>query len=636
MNSETVDELNKVKALLALEKQYDFEQYKQKIHSASLKDKVSEGATWYPVVVNRSFIGTGERMVVEIARTRQTELPHSFQSGNIIRLFSNTGGDDLEVRGAINYIKGEIMTITLNSDDLPDWIHDGKLGVDLMFDEASYKEMEAAINHVIKTERGRIVELRDIILGYRSPDFADSGNVVVNDLNESQNFALNQALRAKDVAVIHGPPGTGKTTTLVHTVRETLKHENQVLVCAPSNAAVDLLVEKLSDMGIETLRIGHPARVTESNLSRTMDARIAAHEHFRDIRKLRKRAEEFRRLAFQYKRNFGKAEREQRKALFAEAGRMLYEADMLERYVVDDLLGKAKAIACTLVGSASPFLSGKIFLTVFMDEATQALEPAAWIPILKAKRVIFAGDHLQLPPTIKSQEAARGGLETTLMEKAATRTNAAVMLERQYRMHIDIMSFSNKHFYQGRLVADESVSRKLLFPDDRPVVFIDTAGCGYIEKMNIETRSLFNLEEGALLIKSLKRYLEELGKKRIISEDIRIGVISPYKAHVLLIKKLVEEEPELQDICSQIAVDTVDAFQGREREIIFIGLVRSNSRGEIGFLNDKRRINVALTRAKMKLVVIGDSATLGSSGFYNDLLDYFQSIDAYMSAFEIE
>lgn len=635
MTTRSLDELKKVKSLLALEKQYDFQQYQQKILTASLKDKVNDGVSWYPVVVNRSYIGTGERMVVEVSRTKKTEQPHSFQAGNVIRLFSNSGNETPDAGGVINYIKGENMVITLNSDDLPDWIDDGKLGVDLMFDEASYKEMEVAINQVIKAEKGRIAGLRDILLGYHPPQFDNLDPIDIPGLNESQNLALNQCLAAKDVAVIHGPPGTGKTTTLVHTIRETLRTERQVLVCAPSNAAVDLLVEKLADLGVKTLRIGHPARVTEKNLSRTLDARIAEHEHFRDIKKLRKRAEEFRRLAFQYKRNFGKAEREQRKALFAEASRMLNEADMLEHYIINDLFDSSEAIACTLVGAASQFLAGKTFHTVFMDEATQALEPAAWIPVLKAERIIFAGDHLQLPPTIKSPEAAKGGLEKTLMEKTATRTEASVMLQRQYRMNKDIMEFSSRYFYEGKLIADDSVKDRLLLPGDKPAVFIDTAGCGYTERINPDTRSLFNHEEADLLVRALEMYVEETGLERMINDNIQVGVISPYKAHVLLLKDLIEEHLALQSLLSQIAIDTVDAFQGRERDIIFIGLVRSNSEGEIGFLNDKRRMNVAMTRAKMKLVMIGDSATLGSSAFYNDLLDYIGSIDGYMSAYEI-
>ncbi len=633
----SIEELKHVQALLSLEKKYDFEQYQKKILSAPLKEKVNEGVTWYPVVLDKSYIGTGERMIIEIARTKNIQQPHSFQSGNVIRLFSNTGMEEnAGAGGVINYIKGETMVITMNQDELPEWIDDGKLGVDLMFDEASYKEMEYALNTVTKAEKGRIMELREILLGYQSPSFIELPKQPNPFLNESQNRALHQVLQSKDVAIIHGPPGTGKTTTLIQAILATIDTENQILACSASNAAVDLLVEKLTDAGVETLRIGHPARVTEKNLSRTVDARIAAHDHFRDIRKLRKQAEEFRRLAFQYKRRFGQAEREQRKALFAEAGRCLKDADMLEHYILTDLFARTKVVACTLTGAANKLLSGKRFSTLFMDEATQALEPAAWIPILKADRVIFAGDHKQLPPTIKSQEAAKGGLEQTLMEKCVIRNGIAVMLQKQYRMHKDIMGFSSNYFYQNELIADESVANRLIFPEDQPILFIDTAGCGFNESVNPETKSTFNKEEAHLLIRHLIQLISTIGTERIIEENLQIGIISPYKAQVVILKELVEQNPLLQPVISQLVIDTVDSFQGRERDIIYISMVRSNSRGEIGFLNDHRRMNVAMTRAKMKLVMIGDSATLGNSKFYNQLLDYVGTVNGYKSAYEVE
>jgi ATP-dependent RNA/DNA helicase IGHMBP2 len=608
----SIEELQHVKSLLALEKKYEFEQYQKKMLTASLKEKVSTGICWYPVTVDRSWIGMGERMIVEVSQTKNTDTPHSFQSGNVIRLFSNTGNkENPEVNGVVNYLKGKTMVITLNMDDLPEWINDGKLGVDLMFDEASYKEMEKALLSVIRAEKNRLAELREILLGFKSPKFTELPEVTLPLLNDSQNSAFNNILRASDVAVIHGPPGTGKTTTMVHSIQKTLENESQVLVCAASNSAVDLLVEKLTDLGIDTVRIGHPARVNEKNLSKTLDSRITAHENFSDIRKLRKRAEEIRRMAFQYKRKFGKEEREQRRELFQEARRCLGDADMLEHYVINSLLDKAKVIACTLVGASNSLLTGKTFKTVFMDEATQALEPAAWIPILKSHRVIFAGDHLQLPPTIKNPQAAKGGLEQTLMEKCTLRTPVAVMLKKQYRMHHQIMGFSNNYFYNGDLVASEAVKDRLLIPSDKPIMFIDTAGCGFTESTNSETRSIFNTEEAHLLIRHLVMYVQQIGIQKIMDDQLQIGIISPYKEQVLLLRELTDENIELKPLAGQITIDTADSFQGRERDIIYISLVRSNTQGEIGFLNDRRRMNVAMTRARMKLVMIGDCATLG-------------------------
>lgn len=631
-------EIKQLLPLLKIEKQADLEYFQNKILRSPLERRKKEGLCWYPVDIKKKGIGLGEKWELEIERSSHLEENHVFSSGKIITLFHNTGKKEREFQasGVVNYVRKDRMMITLNSDDLPDWIDAGNLGVDLLFDELSYREMEYAVKAVSKAESGRITELREKILGYEKANFSEQREPAYwfSILNESQQAAVKQILSAKDVAVVHGPPGTGKTTTLVEAILQVLQSESQVMVCAPSNAAIDLLVEKLSDKKVEVVRLGHPARVTDQALEYTLDVKMAAHTSYRDLKLVRKKAEEFKSLAGKYKRNFGHAEREQRRMLQQESKRYLEEADLLEHYILGDVLEKAKVVCCTLVGASSYLLKGKTFGTVFIDEAAQALEPASWIPILKAQRVIFAGDHFQLPPTIKSIEAARGGLSTTLMEKCQGRQEVSRMLQVQYRMHEDIMGFSSEQFYQDKLEAAESVKHHLLHEQEAPLVFIDTAGSGFGEHQDEETLSMANLEEAHFMINQLEQLVNRLIGLGMDPSGINYGLISPYRAQVSLLESLLPESIVLKDISQLITIQTIDGFQGQERDVIMISLVRSNSRSEIGFLSDTRRMNVALTRAKKKLVVIGDSATIGNDSFYSRFINYCQEKNAYHSVFE--
>lgn len=638
MNSR--EQLARTFELIKLERQADLEYYRQKVLLRSLHQRTQDGTTWYPVKLRRDYIGTGERLIIEVERSNNLEKPHAFQSGKSVTVFSNaTGKPEKEhVNGVINYVRDNVMVVTLNGDELPDWIQDGLLGVDVMFDEMSYREMEFALKEVMKAEDNRTAELREILLGSEKSKLKISRAPVPqlsSLLNESQQDALQKTIEAADVAFVHGPPGTGKTTTLVQSIVATVKVENQVLVCAPSNAAVDLLADKLSEQGLDILRIGHPARVTEQSLSRTMDAKIAAHSNYGELRELRKKMEQIRAAAFKYKRSFGFHERQERKMLLQEAKMLKGDADMLEFYIINDLLQNSHVICCTLVGSSHPTLRGKKFKTAFIDEAGQALEPACWIPILRSERVIFAGDHLQLPPTIKSNEASRSGLAETLFEKGIRKhPQRTAMLTRQYRMHEDIMQFSSRYFYKNELVADDRVSSTLLRPNQSPVVFIDTAGAGYAEEQDPETLSRFNTEEATLLIQKVEQLVEEVGMDVWQKENFTVGIITPYRAQVDLLVKLAEGSPVLTTLHHLISINTVDAFQGQERDVIVIGFVRSNDRGEVGFLQDIRRTNVAMTRARKKLIMVGDSATLGSHPFYLELLDFVQVNGFYRSVFE--
>lgn len=626
--------------LIKLERQADLEQYRQKILLRSLQQRTKEGSTWYPVSLKREYIGTGERPTIEVERTNHLEQPHSFQSGKVVSVFSNaTGKPEKEhINGVVNYVRDNTMVITLNGDDVPDWIADGLLGVDVMFDEMSYREMEYTLKEVIKAEGNRLAELKDILLGNEKAR-ADVRKIQfesMNILNASQNEALKKVVESRDVAFIHGPPGTGKTTTLVQAIRQTIKDERQVLVCAPSNAAVDLLVDKLSEQGLQALRIGHPARVTEQTLGKTLDYRIATHANYKELRNLRKKMEQLRSRAFQFKRKFGYHEKQERRQLMQEVKVLKTDADLLEFYIINDLLQNMDAICCTLIGASHPVLRGKKFKTVFIDEAGQSLEPASWIPLLKSERVVFAGDHQQLPPTIKSLEAGRAGLSKTLFEKGIDKQPSQVsMLEVQYRMNEKIMEFPSRFFYENKLVAHDSVRSRRLRPDHPPITFIDTAGCGYLEKQDPETLSRMNAEEASLLMRQVEALIEDIGVNTWLDEQFTMGIITPYSAQVDQLHKLAEASAIVEPLHRLVTINTVDAFQGQERDVIVISFVRSNEKGDVGFLADIRRSNVAITRARKKLIMIGDSATLSSHPFYLALLDFVQKEGFYKSAFEL-
>ncbi|WP_026954697.1 IGHMBP2 family helicase [Algoriphagus vanfongensis] len=633
------EELKKGLKLLKQEWQEDLAQYKKKFLNTALQARKQEGITWYPVQVKKVKIGMGERLLVEIEKLDHHQ-PSSFQSGKSVSFFTNQEGyqsTDFRVNGVINTVRKESMVVTLQSDELPEWMEGSRLGVDLLFDEASYREMEYALKQVIKADIPRIKEFKELLLGEQSPQFTSKSREEKKQLNSSQNQACQKIAEAKDVAIIHGPPGTGKTTTLIQAILEAAEARNSVLVCAPSNAAVDLLVEKLCDQGISTLRLGHPARVEEKILNQTLDAKTAQHDSYRDLKKLRKEIDQYLKLAKQYKRNFGPEERRQRKMLFDEVGRIRDAARQLEEYISYDIFQQTQVIACTLVGASSVQLKGMVFDVVFIDEAAQGLEAATWIPILKAKKVVFAGDHLQLPPTIKSFEASREGLAETLMEKVIRRKpESAVLLKTQYRMNRQIMGFSNAYFYNGELQAAPNTVNHW-FEDEPILEWIDTAGAGYIDRQEEDSLSTFNPEEAAFACRYLEDLVKRIGVGKFKENKWSIGLIAPYSAQVRYLRNLIFESfdyPNLKAFAELITIDTVDGFQGQERDLLLISLTRSNDRGEIGFLADERRMNVALTRAKRKLVLIGDSSTLASNPFFDSILGYFEENGGYRSVWE--
>ncbi len=631
-------ELEKLLSLIKVEKDEDLAQYRKKMISNSLIDRRKEGVCWYPVQLERTKYDAGERLLVRVSRNEEHDSSHLFQSGRMVSLFSNSGAnneDKTYVTGVVNQVRRHEMMITINAEDFPAWLKDGKLGVQLLFDENTYKEMQKAINLLITSEDKNLIRLKNILLGDAEAQFEEKHQITLPQLNDSQNKAINLIEAAQDIAIIHGPPGTGKTTTIIQSIIQTLKHEKQILVAAPSNAAVDLLVEKLMENKINVVRIGHPARVTEKILLNTLDAKITHHNNYKELKMMRKQVEEYYKLAKKYKRNFGHEEREQRRLLFAEARKQNDAVKQLEYYIINDIISKAQVIAATMIGTNNHKIRDLRFKTVFIDEAAQALEPANWIPILKAERVIFAGDHWQLPPTIKSFEAAKKGLENTLFEKAIQRNSADQMLQEQYRMNEKIMGFSNQIFYKNELIANEKVANWKIFENDIPLEFIDTAGCGYTEQIDTETKSTFNRDEAYLIYKHFNQYVQSADNIKDIENIKDIAIISPYKAQVNFLQETYKDEILVpDDFMKKIAVNTIDSFQGQERDLIYISLVRSNDKGKIGFLSDIRRMNVAMTRARKKLVVIGDSSTICRHKFYNQFFDYVNQIGAYRSAFE--
>ncbi len=580
----------------------------------------------------------GDYLTVEIERTTHQDIPHQLRFGMPAVLFSNHEPKQDRLEGIITHQSGNRLKITLRTDELPEWSRDGKLGIDLLFDDNSYDEMQGAIKAataLLENEKeGRLVK---ILTGEKSPSFNDElPKITIPKLNSSQDEAVHKILSASDLAIVHGPPGTGKTTTLVQAIKALIKQDHQqILVVAPSNTAVDLLSEKLTDGGLNVLRVGNPVRVSERLMSLTLDSKISQHVRMKDIKALKKQANEYKNLAHKYKRNFGKAERDQRKALFDEAHKIMKEVGSVEQYAIEDILGKAQVITATLVGANHYTVRNLKYKTVVIDEAGQALEPACWIPILKAEKVVLAGDHFQLAPTIKSAEAAKNGLATTLLEKCvALHPESVTLLEEQYRMNEAIMGYSSQIFYQNKLKANEAVAHHLVFPSDSALAFIDTAGCGYDEKL--EGTSSTNPDEAAFLFKHLTQYVTELMQAKSFNtgEFPSIAVISPYKEQIGLLKEQLTHNILLQPFISKISVNTIDSFQGQERDIVYISMTRSNPEGEIGFLSDIRRMNVAMTRARKKLVVIGDSATLSNLPFYSDFISYAEALGAYQSAWE--
>lgn len=615
-----MQDLQQQSAMLQKEYEYEKELYRQQTREAGIPKRIQQGVCWFPVKLGADRYNSLNQLTVEVTRTETEETEHSFEYGRPVCFFRISA--DRQIRyfnfsAVISYVQDNKMVVVLPGPQvLPELVVTGELGVQLYFDDTSYKTMFAALREVAEAKGNRTARLREVLLGKAPALRRETGPVRFPWLNVSQEKAVNQVLCAKEVAVVHGPPGTGKTTTLVEAVYETLHRENQVMVSAQSNTAVDWIAEKLVDRGIPVLRIGNPTRVNDKMLAFTYERRFEAHSDYPELWQIRKTIREM-------TGRLRKSGREDRERLHNQLTKLRVRATGLEIRIDTELFTEARVIACTLVGAASRVLERKRFSSLFVDEAAQAIEAACWIAISRADRVILAGDHCQLPPTIKCIEAARGGLGRTLLEKVVLHKPETVsLLKIQYRMHEDIMRFPSRWFYHDELEAAPEVKYRGILDFDTPVSWIDTSELDLQEKAVAEGTGRLNTGEAELLVRELKNYMERIGIRRILEEHIDFGVISPYRAQVHYLRHLLKKEPFFRPCRRLITVHTVDGFQGQERDVIMISLVRANEKGQIGFLRDLRRMNVAITRARMKLLILGEAVTLTRHPFYRELYEY--------------
>ena len=672
--------LQRQRMLLQMEYEEEKAAFQQQTEAIGMQRRVQRGDAWLPVRIGRSYYNSLNQLCVEVFRTEHQDIDHNFEFGKPVQFFSvELRVESLEfatapkttavansqlstlnskqttavansklstlnskLAGTVSFVDGDRMVVSVpDSFPVADLlVTDAQIGVQLFFDETSYRLMFDALERTMRA-KGRLGYLRDLFYSRQKAETFTFADIGFDYLNKTQEHAVNEVLRAKDVAIVHGPPGTGKTTTLVEAIYETLRRESQVLVCAQSNMAVDWISEKLVDRGLNVLRIGNPTRVNDKMLSFTYERRFESHPDYPQLWAIRKAIRELR----------SHRARRVSDGYHQKMDRLKSRAVELELRINAELFGEARVIASTLVGSANRLLDGMKFGTVFIDEAAQALEAASWIPIRRAGRVILAGDHCQLPPTVKCYEALKGGLGTTLMEQIAMQKPEVVTLLRiQYRMHEDIMRFSSDWFYHNLMVAAPEVKNRSILDLDLPMTWVDTETLpqplptgrevytSSAEKTDKGTNysppseggggggSISNEHEARLTILALQAYFELIGKQRILDERLDVGIISPYRAQVQLLRQLLKKNEALKPFRQLISVNTVDGFQGQERDIIVISLVRSNDEGQIGFLRDLRRMNVAITRARMKVIILGDRSTLTRHPFYRKLWEYISNL----------
>ena len=614
--------LQRQELLLRMEYEYEKETFRQQTETMGIGRKIKRGMCWYPLLVGRSYYNSLNQLVVEVERREDKEIEHVFEFGRPVCFFTQDASERLHYFNfvaTVNYVDEDRMVVVLpGASALMDIQHADRLGVQLYFDETTYRLMFEALGQVIKAKNNRLAELRDIFHGTQKTSTFTFAPTRFPWLNATQEEAVNKVLHAKDVAIVHGPPGTGKTTTLVEAIYETLHRENQVLVCAQSNMAVDWISEKLVDRGVPVLRIGNPTRVNDKMLSFTYERRFESHPDYPQLWSIRKAIRDL------HGQNRKGANLEN---IRQKINSLKDRATELEIRINADLFSEARVIACTLTSSANRVLMGMKFGTLFIDEAAQALEAACWIAIRKADRVVLAGDHQQLPPTIKCIEAMRGGLDKTLMQHIVQNKPEVVsLLKIQYRMNDEIMHFSSDWFYHGALSSAPEVKYRSILDFDTPIVWVNTEDMDCNEEFVGESFGRINKAEATLSIEELKKYIEKIGKERLLDERIDFGLISPYKAQVQYLRQLIKKDAFFKPFRHLITINTVDGFQGQERDVILISLVRANEDGQIGFLNDLRRMNVAITRAKMKLIILGDASTLTKHPFYKKLYEYILGI----------
>ena len=641
------------RTLLQLEYYTEKEAFRKLTEQMGLQRKVKRGDAWFPLQVGKSFYNSLNQTAIEVFRTSDQDIEHNFEFGRPVMFFR--GEEQIKYfsfTGTVSYVDGDRMVITVpDSAPLLDLQQSTEpIGVQLSFDETSYKLMFEALDRVMKAKNNRLAYLRDLFYSHQKAGRFSFEPMKFPWLNPTQERAVNEVLWAKDVAIVHGPPGTGKTTTLVEAINETLMRESQVLVCAQSNMAVDWISEKLVDRGINVLRIGNPTRVNDKMLGFTYERRFESHPDYPQLWAIRKAIRELRKNRKKGSENYHQ-----------KMDRLKSRAAEIEIRINSELFGEARVIACTLVGSAHRLLEGMKFGTLFIDEAAQALEAACWIPMKRASRVILAGDHCQLPPTVKSIAALRAGLGKTLMERIAeNKPEVVTLLKIQYRMNDEIMRFSSDWFYGGKVESAPQIKYRSVLDYDHPITWIDTSNeenqitiegedapedsastsssvsaanqnsdLNFKEQFVGESFGRINKAEAELTLLTLAEYFTKIGKQRVLSERIDVGIISPYRAQVQYLKKLIKKYEFFKPYRRLISVNTVDGFQGQERDVILISLVRSNDEGQIGFLKDLRRMNVAMTRARMKLIILGNKDTMTKHPFYKKLWEYVEAINNY-------
>lgn len=640
--------LQRLRQLLQMEYDSEKEEFRVQSEKMGIKRKIHRGICWYPVEAGRSYYNSLNQFVVEIVKKDHDEsdedIEHLFEYGKPVQFFSFTAqymNDDIKNKSdihyfpfssTVSYVDGDKMVVTLpSSQALIDLQNADHLGVQLYFDETSYKTMFHALDEVINAKNNRLADLRDIFAGQQKPQKHSFTPMQFPWLNKTQEQAVNEVLWAKDVEVVHGPPGTGKTTTLVEAIYETLHRETQVLVCAQSNMAVDWISEKLVDHGVPVLRIGNPSRVNDKMLSFTYERKFESHPDYPELWSIRKTIRQI------------KENRKRGDNVHQKIARLRDRATEIEMAINAQLFDEARVVACTLVGSANKLLVRHKFSTLFIDEAAQALEPACWIATRRASRVILAGDHQQLPPTIKCYEAMKQGLGKTLMERIVeNQPDAVTLLKVQYRMNDSIMKFSSDWFYHGEVESDGSVKHRSVLDYEHPIEWIDgnemlqqvnqelkeeeKLDIDFAEQFIGENHGRINKAEAELVLSTLNNYINKIGQERFLAERLDVGIISPYKVQTQYLRQQIRKRAEFRPFRQVISVNTVDGFQGQERDIIMISLVRSNDNGQIGFLSDLRRMNVAMTRARMKLIIFGDKSTLQHHAFYRKLIQYVEEV----------
>lgn len=641
------------RTLLQLEYYTEKEAFRKLTEQMGMQRKVKRGDAWFPLQVGKSFYNSLNQTAIEVFRTSDQDIEHNFEFGRPVMFFRSEGSEELKYfsfTGTVSYVDGDRMVVTVpDSAPLLELQQStDPIGVQLSFDETSYKLMFEALDRVMKAKNNRLAYLRDLFYSHQKAGRFSFEPMKFPWLNPTQERAVNEVLWAKDVAIVHGPPGTGKTTTLVEAINETLMRESQVLVCAQSNMAVDWISEKLVDRGINVLRIGNPTRVNDKMLGFTYERRFESHPDYPQLWAIRKVIRELRKNRKKGSENYHQ-----------KMDRLKSRAAEIELRINAELFGEARVIACTLVGSAHHLLEGMKFGTLFIDEAAQALEAACWIPMRRASRVILAGDHCQLPPTVKSIAALRAGLGKTLMERIAeNKPEVVTLLKIQYRMNDEIMRFSSDWFYGGKVESAPQIKYRSVLDYDHPITWIDTSNeenqitiegedapedsastsssvsaanqnsdLNFKEQFVGESFGRINKAEAELTLLTLAEYFTKIGKQRVLEERIDVGIISPYRAQVQYLKKLIKKYEFFKPYRRLISVNTVDGFQGQERDVILISLVRSNDEGQIGFLKDLRRMNVAMTRARMKLIILGNKDTMTKHPFYKKLWEYVEAIN---------